>query len=41
LTSDITYTIDDETFLTDAAKYKVFVFDSLASAKPLVEALEK
>ncbi len=41
LTSDITYTIDDETFPTDAAKYKVFVFDSLASAKPLVEALEK
>ena len=39
--SDITYTIDDTNFPTDAAKYKVFVFDALTSAKPLIEALEK
>ena len=41
LTSDITYTIDDATFPTDADSYKVFVFDSLTSAKPLVEAWEE
>ncbi len=40
-TSDITYTIDDAAFPTDAAKYKVFVFDALTSAKPLMEALEQ
>jgi len=38
--SNITYKIND-TFPTDADTYKVFVFDSLTSAKPLVEALEK
>ena len=41
LTSNITYVIDDTTFPVDANKYKVFVFDSLTSAKPLAEALEK
>ena len=39
--SNITFAIDDSTFPTDAYKYKVFVFDSLTSAKPLLEALEK
>ena len=37
----ITHTVVDNTFPTDAYKYKVFVFDSLTSAKPLIEALEK
>lgn len=37
----ITHTVVDSTFPTDAYKYKVFVFDSLTSAKPLIEALEK
>ncbi len=41
LTSNITYTITDGNFPTDAAKYKVFVFESLTSAKPLMEALEQ
>lgn len=39
-TSNITYTIND-TFPTDAYKYKVFVFDSITNAKPLLKALEK
>jgi len=39
--SNITFTIEDATFPPNASKYKVFVFDSLTSAKPLVEALEK
>ena len=37
----ITHTVVDNTFPTDAYKYKVFVFDSLTSAKPILEALEK
>lgn len=37
----ITHTVVDNTFPTDAYKYKVFVFDSLTSAKPLIEALGK
>lgn len=40
LISNITYTIDGN-FPTDASKYKVFVFDSLTSAKPIIEALEQ
>jgi len=39
--SNIAFTIDDSTFPTDAYEYKVFVFDSLTSAKPLMEVLEK
>ena len=39
--SDITFAIEDNEFPTNAYKYKVFVFDSLISTKPLVEALEK
>lgn len=35
--ANITFEITDGEFPTDAEQYKVFVFDSLTSAKPLVE----
>lgn len=40
LSSNVIYTVDGD-FPTNASKYKIFVFDSLTSAKPLLEALEK
>lgn len=38
--SDITFEIKDNDFPTNAKQYKVFVFESLASAKPLIENIE-
>ena len=35
------YGLIDATFPTDAAGYKMFVFDSLISSKPLLEVIEK
>ena len=39
-TSDITFEINDNDFPINAEQYKVFVFESLANGKPLVENIE-